>query len=90
MKKFLLFSFIANIILSVIASLCLVNYLNISVNELYSTTHDLLVLLGVVVINIIFNFALYKALKVDIKKVYFLIPTIIFMICTCIGLAIFR
>ena len=90
MKKFLLIGISINIILSIFTSYSLVNYLNLSVSNTYSNTTDLSVLFGAVLINGLFNFALFKFLKVDAKKIYFLLPTIVFMFGTAIGILIIR
>ena len=90
MKKYLAISITSNLILSILASNGLTNYLNLSVSKVYNSTTDLLVLLGVVLVNILFNFALFKYLKVNTKKIYFLIPVMFFMIGTGIGILIIK
>lgn len=90
MKKYLIVSIILNIILSLLSFYGLLNYLVYSTTNSLSSTLDLIVLVGVVIVDLLVNYGIYKLLKVNIKKIFILMPCCVYLILIscllmCIG-----
>ena len=90
MKKYFIVSIISNIILSLLSFYGLLNYLVYSASNSLSSIIDLIVLVAVVIIDVVINYGIYKLLKVNVKKIYILIPSSIYLIIIgcllmCIG-----
>lgn len=80
MKKYFIISIIANIILALLSSYGLLQYLVYSSNASLSSTIDLLVLIGVVILDILINYGIYKILKSDVRKIFILIPSSVYLL----------
>ena len=88
MKKYLTVTIPLNIIYSFLISKILMGYMNTSITNNYSSNIDLLVLFIIVFIVTLFNGILFKLMKVNGKKIYVSLPSIVFMLLTSILLLI--
>ena len=84
MKKYLALSGLLNIVYALIVSKMLTGYMNLSIKNNYNGYTDLLVLFAFVIVVTIFNAILYKIMKVENKKIFIAIPSVIFMLTTSI------
>ncbi len=88
MKKYLALSGLLNIVYALIVSKMLTGYMNLSIKNNYNGYTDLLVLFAFVIVVTIFNAILYKIMKVENKKIFIAIPSVVFMLTTSILLFI--
>lgn len=80
MRKYFIISIISNIILAVLSFWGLLQYLIYSSNNSLSSTIDLLVLIGVVILDLLINYGIYKLIKENVKKLYVLVPSSIYLL----------
>ena len=80
MKKYFIISIISNIVLAILSFYGLLNYLVYSTSNSLSSTIDLIVLILVVIFELLVNYLIYKLLKANIKKIYILIPSSIYLL----------
>lgn len=80
MKKYFIVSIVANIILSLLSFYGLLNYLVYSTTNSLSSIIDLIALIIVVILDVLINYGIYKLLKVNIKKIYILIPSSVYLL----------
>lgn len=82
MKKYFILSTISNIILALLTFYGLLNYIALSASNSLSSTIDLLVLIGIVVIDILVNYLIFRYLKIKERKIFILIPSSLFLLIT--------
>lgn len=82
MKKFFIVSIITNILLSFLAFYGFIHYLVLSASNSFSSQIDFIVLLGVVILDVLINYGIFRSLKQREKTVFVLIPSSIFMLVT--------
>lgn len=82
MKKYFIVSGVLNVLLAVCAFYGFLNYLVLSASNSFSSVIDFIVLISVVLLDILINYILHKILKVNISKVFVLIPSSFFMLIT--------
>ena len=79
MKKYLIIAIIVNILLPCLLFYPFINYLALSASKDFNFFIDLIVLVGMILIDYLINYGLFKLLKNKDKKIFILIPTGIFM-----------
>lgn len=88
MKRYLMLTSALNIVLGLVISKMLIGYLNLSITNHYTGYIDTFCLLLVVFIIATLNYAIYKLMKANGKKIYIAVPTVVFMLTTSIMLFI--